>query len=146
MPRRHNNDFKSMLVDLIVNKKHSTILTAQHFEVPLKTLEKWITAYNKDPNVFNSNYLSANQQIASLKKRVSELERDNLILKNNFFISKKGVALYESISILSKDFPLSSICNALGVNKSSYLYWLHSDFAFKNNIITPSCYPYLCFF
>ena len=53
MPRRYENDFKSMLVNLVVNENHSTIKTAEQFEVPLKTLEKWITAYNKDHNVFS---------------------------------------------------------------------------------------------
>lgn len=33
--------------------------------------------------------------------------------------------LYESIHILSKDYDLLSICNALNVNRSSYLYWLN---------------------
>ena len=48
MPRKYDNNFKSMIVNLIVNEKHSTIRTAEQFEIPLKTLEKWITAYNKD--------------------------------------------------------------------------------------------------
>ena len=47
MPRKYNNDFKSMLVNLIVNEKHSTIKTVEQFDVPLKTVEKWITAFNK---------------------------------------------------------------------------------------------------
>ena len=68
MPRTYSNDFKSMVVNLIVNEKHSTIKTAQQFEVPLKTIEKWITAYNKDHNVFNSNYLSSTKQIEFLKE------------------------------------------------------------------------------
>ena len=68
MPKKYDNNFKSMIVNLICNENHSTIKTAEQFEVPLKTVEKWITAYNKDHNVFNSNYLSYNQQIELLKK------------------------------------------------------------------------------
>ena len=81
MPRKYDNDFKSMLVNLIVNEKHSTIKTSEQFEVPLKTLEKWITAYNKDHNVFDSNYLSNAKQLEILKKKIAQLERDNDILK-----------------------------------------------------------------
>lgn len=81
MPRKYSNDFKSMVINFIVNEKHSTIRTAEQFDIPLKTLEKWITAYNKDHNVFNENYLSQAQQIDILKKQVSRLERDNDILK-----------------------------------------------------------------
>lgn len=89
MPRKYDNNFKSMLVNLIVNEKHSTIKTAEQFEIPLKTLEKWITAYNKDHNVFNSNYLSLNQQVQFLKKKNAQLERDNEILKKTITLLAK---------------------------------------------------------
>lgn len=89
MPRRYENDFKSMLVNLVVNENHSTIKTAEQFEVPFKTLEKWITAYNKDHNVFNSNYLSYNQQIELLKKENARLKRDNEILKKTITLLAK---------------------------------------------------------
>lgn len=89
MPRKYDNDFKSMIVNLIVNEKHSTIQTAEQFEIPLKTLEKWITAYNKDPNVFNSDYLTAAKQIELLKKQVARLSRDNEILKKTITLLAK---------------------------------------------------------
>lgn len=63
MPRTYNNELKSMIVNLIVNEKHSTSKTAEQFDIPLKTIEKWITAYNKDHNAFNSDYLSSAKQI-----------------------------------------------------------------------------------
>ena len=81
MPRSYDRNFKSMIVNLIVNEKHSTIATAKQFDIPLKTVEKWITAYNKDHNVFNDDYLSKEQQIAELKKRNSKLQKENEILK-----------------------------------------------------------------
>lgn len=77
MPRKYDNNFKSMIVNLIVNEKHSMIRTAEQFEIPLKTLEKWITAYNKNHKVF----VSSTKQIEILKKKVSRLERDHEILK-----------------------------------------------------------------
>lgn len=89
MPRKYNNDFKSMVVNLIVNEKHSTIKTAKQLDIPLKTVEKWITAYNKDHNVFNSNYLSHIQQIEILKKENAALRRDNEILKKTISLLAK---------------------------------------------------------
>ena len=89
MPRRYNNNFKSMIVNLIVNEKHSTIKSAEQFDVPLKTVEKWITAYNKNHDVFNSDYLSSNQQIEMLKKRITQLEKDNEILKKTITLLAK---------------------------------------------------------
>lgn len=89
MTRKYNNDFKSMVVNLIVNEKHSTLNTAKQLDIPLKTVEKWITAYNKDHNVFNSTYLSHAKQIELLKKENSALKRDNEILKKTISLLAK---------------------------------------------------------
>ena len=89
MPRKYDTDFKAMIVNLVVNEKHSTIKTAEQFNIPLKTLEKWITAYNKDKHVFDKNYLSSAQQINILKKKISQLERDNEILKKTITLLAK---------------------------------------------------------
>ena len=53
MPRKYENSFKLKIVNLIVNEGKSTKRTAEGFNIPLKTVEKWITKYNKDPNVYN---------------------------------------------------------------------------------------------
>lgn len=91
MPKTYSKNFKAMIVNLICNEKHSTIKTAEQFEIPLKTIEKWITAYNKDHNVFNEDYLSKEQQIIELKKENSKLQRDNEILKKTIsLLAKKG--------------------------------------------------------
>lgn len=63
------------------------------------------------------------------------LPSGSLIKKNDYFISKKGIKLYESINILSKDYNLLTICNALNVNRSSYLYWLNTGI-FNEEITT----------
>lgn len=89
MPRKYDNNFKSMLVNLIVNEKHSTIKTAQQFDIPLKTLEKWITAFNKDNNIFDADYKSQAQIISDLKKKVASLQRDNDILKKTISLLAK---------------------------------------------------------
>ena len=89
MPHKYNNDFKAMVVNLIVNEKHSTIQTANLVDIPLKTLEKWITAFNKDNNVFNSDYKSQAQIIDDLKKQVNSLKKDNDILKKTISLLAK---------------------------------------------------------
>jgi len=81
VPRKYDLNFKSMIVNLIVNEKHSTIKTAEQFDIPLKTLEKWITAYNKDSKCFDKDYKTQSQIIEDLKRKVSSLQRDNDILK-----------------------------------------------------------------
>ena len=89
MPRSYNKNFKAMIINLIVNEKHSTLATAKQFDIPLKTLEKWITAYNKDHNVFNEDYLSKEQQIVELKKKLSKAEKENEILKKTITLLAK---------------------------------------------------------
>ena len=81
MPKKYDNNFKSMIVNLICNENHSTIKTAEQFEVPLKTVEKWITAYNKDNKCFDADYKTQSQIIDDLKREVAKLKRDNDILK-----------------------------------------------------------------
>lgn len=106
----YSNEFKKMAVDLIKIFKHSTIKTAEDLNIPLKTLEKWITSFNKNNNVFDSDYIDPQQQIHSLKKRISELENTIDILKktlgfyikkinNLFFYFEKPKILFDSSSM-----------------------------------------------
>ena len=44
----YSTEFKKMATELVCISKQSTIKTAKDLNIPLKTLEKWITAYNKD--------------------------------------------------------------------------------------------------
>ena len=89
MPRKYDRNFKAMIVNLIVNENHSTISTAKQFDIPLKTLEKWITSYRKDNHCFDDNYLSQASQISELKKQISKLSRENEILKKTITLLAK---------------------------------------------------------
>ena len=89
MPKKYDNNFKSMIVNLICNENHSTIKTAEQFEVPLKTVEKWITAYNKDNKCFDADYKTQSQIIDDLKHEVAKLKRDNDILKKTISLLAK---------------------------------------------------------
>lgn len=87
----YSNDFKKTAVELIKVANQSTTKTAEELNIPLKTLEKWITAYNKNNKVFDSDFLSPQKEIQSLKKRVAELETTNDILKKTLgFYIKDG--------------------------------------------------------
>lgn len=77
----YSTDFKKMAVELVCVAKNSTIATAKDLNIPLKTFEKWITAYNKDNKVFDCDYISPEEQIKKLKKRIVDLETTNDILK-----------------------------------------------------------------
>lgn len=80
----YSTEFKKMAVELIKISGQSTIKTAKDLNIPLKTLEKWITAYNKNSKIFDSDYITPEQEIQKLKKRIAELETANDILKKTF--------------------------------------------------------------
>ena len=82
-------DLKRKLCTEVCLNCKSTIKIAHEYHVPIKTLEKWITAYNKDNKVFDKDYLTSAKQIELLKKKVSRLERDNEILKKTITLLAK---------------------------------------------------------
>lgn len=79
-----------MAVELIKNGA-STMKTAEDLNVPLKTLENWITAYNKDPHVFDQDYISPQDKIKKLEKIIKEQQETIDILKKAaaFFAKQK---------------------------------------------------------
>lgn len=91
MPASYSRDFKKMIVELINIQGHSTLKTANEFNVPLKTLENWITAYNKDNHCFDPDYISPQEQIAKLERENKKLKETNEILKKavTFFAKEK---------------------------------------------------------
>ena len=53
MQMHYNIELKKKLCEDICLHGKSTSLSAKQYNVPLKTLEKWITAYNKDNHCFD---------------------------------------------------------------------------------------------
>ena len=49
----YSNSLKKQMCEEICVNGASTIKTANKYNVPLKTLEKWITTYHKNPNYFD---------------------------------------------------------------------------------------------
>ena len=106
MPRKYNNDFKAMVVNLIVNEKHSTIQTANQFDIPLKTLKKWITAFNKDNHCFDSKIEIINDfkivnkpndsyyddlSFDELKKQLMKKDIEIARLKKGYIVKEDGM-------------------------------------------------------
>lgn len=106
MTMHYNTDLKKKLCEDICLNHASTIKTAKEFNVPLKTLEKWITAFNKDNHCFdpkvelindfkiisepsNTNYddLSFDELKKQLMKKDIEIAR----LKKEYLVKEGGM-------------------------------------------------------
>ena len=50
---KYNRELKKKLCEDICINHASTLKTANEYNIPIKTLEKWITAFNKDNHCFD---------------------------------------------------------------------------------------------
>lgn len=90
MSREYSKEYKGMIVKLIKVENNSTSRIAEQFNIPLKTVEGWITAYNKNKKIYNVDYLSEAEQIKKLTKENMKLKQDNDILKKTITLIAKG--------------------------------------------------------
>ena len=86
---QYNRELKKHLCENICINCDSTIKTANEYNIPLKTLEKWITAYNKNHKVFDDDFLSKSKLIDQLKKENATLRKENDILKKTITLLAK---------------------------------------------------------
>lgn len=54
MNKQYQKSLKKKVCEEICIEKKSTIRTAENYGVPLKTVENWITAYNRNAHCFDS--------------------------------------------------------------------------------------------
>lgn len=78
MNMHYDTQLKKKLCEDICLNKASTIKTAQEYNIPLKTLEKWITAFNKDCHCFDPKVEDDN-----VPKIVSDFKIVNGFKKND---------------------------------------------------------------
>lgn len=90
----YSNELKKKMCLLRKEKKEPTSSIAKLYNVPLKTFEKWITAYNKNPRVFDDvkitkydccrlshekrydyNHLTKEELILKLKEKDEEITK-----------------------------------------------------------------------
>ena len=104
MNMQYSLDLKKKLCEDICIRNASTLKTAEEYNIPLKTLEKWITAFNKDNHCFDPkvefvndfkfvNDLSSNPNYDNLSN--SELKK--ILMKKDIEIArlKKGYVMKE---------------------------------------------------
>ena len=80
MSRKYDKRLKASVVYDICELGKSTSRTAKEYNIPLKTVEKWVTAYHKDPKVYEISALSDEERISELEHEVRDLKRKNYYL------------------------------------------------------------------
>lgn len=78
MLTRYTPELKEMVIDLIINQHQSTSQTAREFGIPLKTVEKWITTYNKNHGIYVKTYdPDKKMEVQQLVKTILALRKEN---------------------------------------------------------------------
>lgn len=95
---------RKLCIDICFNGK-STIKTAEEYNIPLKTLEKWITAFNKDNHCFdpkivevdfksidfpNSNSSYNDLSVDELKRQLMKKDIEIARLKKGYLVKEGG--------------------------------------------------------
>lgn len=119
---QYSNSVKKKLAEMVCVNKESTIKTANKFNVPLKTLEKWITAYNKNNHIFdeevldndfhiindspinNDDYVDYDDMtIVELKHLLMKKDIELARLKKNYQVVKNGLGKKVFVTLLKKN-------------------------------------------
>ena len=103
----YSRELKKDLCEKICLNKFSTIKTAKEYNVPIKTLEKWITSYNKDNHCFdpiietvtdirivNNLNNSIDYNDLSIEELKHELMKKDIMierLKKNYLVKEGGM-------------------------------------------------------
>lgn len=116
---KYNRELKKELCEKICINGDSTLKTANEYGIPIKTFEKWITAYNKNSHCFDTiietvsdikiinninnsidyNDLSIDELKHELIKKDIEIER----LKKNYSVKEGGMGQKVFITFSKKN-------------------------------------------
>jgi len=115
---QYNRELKKKLCECICINGNSTLKTANEYNIPIKTLEKWITAYNKDnhcfdpiivnvndfksisdPNIINYNDLSNEE----LKKEIMKKDIEIARLKKGYMVKEGGMERKVFVTFFKKN-------------------------------------------
>lgn len=84
---QYNRELKKKLCEDICINHSSTLKTADEYNIPIKTLEKWVTAFNKDNHCFDP---------------IIETVNDFSLLDNSDFIDYNNLSSEELKKIIMK--------------------------------------------
>lgn len=101
MSIQYSNSLKKKLCEDICLNGKSTSISSNEYKIPLKTLEKWITAFNKNPKCFDSSEVNDFKVINNVHKNsydnLDSGELKKVLMKKDIEIArlKKGYTVKE---------------------------------------------------
>lgn len=99
MNRTYELRFKKMACELLSNYNNKPTRVATELNIPVKTYEKWIHLYRRNPYAFDEEEVNFEFENKILRKQLKEKEETIEILKKTFaFFTEKG----ESSKLLLK--------------------------------------------
>lgn len=114
----YNTELKKKLCELICFNHASTIKTAEEYNIPLKTLEKWITAFNKDTHCFDPKLEFSNDfkfveeptdsnyddlPLDELKKELMKKDIEIARLKKGYLVKEGGMGSKVFVTLSKKN-------------------------------------------
>lgn len=86
MGKKYDIRIKEQVAQEICVEKKSTSSVASRYRIPLKTVEKWVTQFNKNPKAFDTAAISEQEKIKLLEREVKELRKANELLKKTLLL------------------------------------------------------------
>lgn len=115
---QYNRELKKKLCEDICINHSSTLKTADEYNIPIKTLEKWVTAFNKDNHCFDP---------------IIETVNDFSLLNNSDFIDYNNLSSEELKKIImKKDIEIARLKKAYTVKGGGMEKKVFITFSKKN--------------
>ena len=91
MKRKYRLEFKRMACELLNKFDNSPTRVASELSIPIKTYEKWVQYYRKNPHSFDEEAVDFEIENKLLRKQIKEREETIEMLKKAFafFTEKK---------------------------------------------------------
>ncbi len=90
MKRKYRLEFKRMACELLTKFENSPTRVATELSIPIKTYEKWVQYYRKDPHSFDEEAVNFELENKLLRKQIKEREETIDMLKKAFaFFTEK---------------------------------------------------------
>ena len=91
---QYNRELKKQLCENVCIHGFSTLKTAEEYNIPIKTFEKWITAFNKDNHCFDpiietsNDFKSINNSESFDYNNLSNDDLKKIIMKKDIEIAR----------------------------------------------------------